>query len=85
MPRKVTYAKLHAGVFIPGVGNLADTLPPQSKTLQGFTMTKVDGGNLLLQWKDEKTATNQAAEVGASNIIVLAYEPLPYHNPSGAV
>lgn len=74
MARKVVYAKLHAGVFIPGVGNLAETLPPVSKTLKGFAMTKQSDGNLRLEWVDERTATNQAAEVGASNIIVIAYE-----------
>lgn len=74
MARKVVYAKLHAGVFIPGVGNLADTLPSASKTLKDFTMTKQEDGNLRLDWIDERTATNQAAEVGASNIIVIAYE-----------
>lgn len=71
---KVVYAKLHAGVFIPGVGNLADTLPPMMKTLKDFEMTKQVDGNLLLTWIDERTSTLQSAEVGSSNIIVLAYE-----------
>jgi hypothetical protein len=73
--RKVVYAKLHAGIFIPGVGNLADTLPPLNKTLKNFTMSTQASGNLYLSWEDERTATNQAAEVGASNIIVIGYEP----------
>lgn len=75
MSRKVIYAKLHAGVFIPGVGTLSDTLPPQSKTLKAFTMTSLPHGALELTWEDERTATQQTAEVGASNIIVLGYEP----------
>jgi hypothetical protein len=75
MSNKVVYAKLHAGVFIPGVGNLADTLPPQNKTLKNLSMTKQDDGNLQLTWEDERTATKQSAEVGSSNIIVIGYAP----------
>jgi len=74
MSQKVTYAKLHAGVFIPGVGNLADTLPPLGKTLQNFTMTKQEDGNLRLEWDSPATAKHETAEVGSSNIIVLAFE-----------
>ena len=74
MSKKVTYAKLHAGVFIPTVGNLSDTLPPQSKTLQELTMTTQPNGNLHLAWYDERKNEERSAEVGASNIIVLAYE-----------
>lgn len=34
MRRQVKYAKLHGGdAFIPGIGGLGSTLPPQSKTL----------------------------------------------------
>lgn len=83
MSRKVVYAKLHAGVFIPGVGNLADTLPPMNKTLKNFTMSAQASGALYLSWEDERTATNQAAEVGASNIIVLGYEPLKISKVNG--
>jgi len=75
MSSKVVYAKLHAGVFIPGVGNLSDTLPPSNKTLKDFAMSKQDDGNLQLSWIDERTATFNRAEVGSSNIVVLAYEP----------
>lgn len=77
MSRKVVYAKLHAGIFIPGVGNLADTLPPASKTLKDLSMTKQEDGNLLITWTDLSLGKYQAAEVGASNIIVIAYEPEP--------
>ena len=75
MSNKVVYAKLHAGLFVPDLGNLADTLPPQNKTLKNLSMTKQEDGNLLLTWEDERTATKRAVEVGASNIIVIAYAP----------
>jgi hypothetical protein len=76
MSRKIVYAKLHTGVFIPGVGNLSDTLPPAGKTLRNFTMSTKANGNLYLSWEDERAATNQAAEVGVSNISIIAYEPI---------
>lgn len=75
MSRKVVYAKLHAGIFIPNVGSLSDTLPPATKTLKNLTMVKEQDGNLRLDWEDERSGTLHAAEVGSSNIIVLSYEP----------
>ncbi len=74
MSKKVVYAKLHTGPFIPGVGTLTDTLPPQGKTLKDFTMYKAADGNLQLSWTDLQAGTNETAEVGASNVIVLKYE-----------
>ncbi len=32
--RKVIYAKLHADLFVPGVGTLGSTLPPPSKSVK---------------------------------------------------
>jgi len=74
MSKKVIYAKLHAGIFIPSVGNLSETLPPQGKTLKNFTMEKRPDGNLSLSWDDLASATHNEAEVGSSNIVVLVYE-----------
>lgn len=31
--RKVTYAKTHADIFIPGIGSLTQTLPPANKNI----------------------------------------------------
>lgn len=74
MTNKVTYAKLHAGIFIPGVGALKDTLPPDGKTLENFVMVKQGDGNLRLSWTNKARALRETAEVGASNIIVLVFE-----------
>ena len=77
MSRKVVYAKLHAGVFIPGVGNLADTLPPASKTLTDFVMYESAFGGLILEWKNLSIAKNLSASIPSANIQVIAYEPEP--------
>lgn len=50
MSKRVVYAKLHDGFFIPSVGNMKDTLPPDSKTLSDFNMYLQENGGLLLSW-----------------------------------
>ena len=56
MAKKVLYAKLHDGFFIPSLGNFKDTLPPDNKPLTGFKMTLQGStsdygpGSLLLEW-----------------------------------
>lgn len=58
MAKRVTYAKLHDGFFIPAIGNMKDTLPPDNKTLKGFKMTlegsesEYGPGSLVLSWLD---------------------------------
>lgn len=44
--RKVNYAKVHQGIFVPGLGELGMTLPPSNKTLN-LNMSKIEGGLLL--------------------------------------
>lgn len=74
MSKKVTYARLHTGFFVPGFGNFKETLPPDGKTLKDFKMEKQSDGNLLLTWKDEKTATIQSYEISSSNIVGMQFE-----------
>lgn len=50
MAKKITYAKLHDGFFIPGVGNMKDTLPPDNKSLPEFNMVLEDNGSITLTW-----------------------------------
>lgn len=47
MSKKVKFAKFHAGLFLPGLGNIGDTLPSASKTLQNLSMTLVQEGLLI--------------------------------------
>lgn len=68
--RKVTYAKMHAGLFIPGPGTLGDTLPPGKKTLKNLRMTLEDSGNLLVE-SDESAP----CVVPSANIIIMMLEP----------
>lgn len=44
--RKIIYAKLHATTFLPGVGQLSDSLPPKDKSL-GLIMTESSDGIIL--------------------------------------
>lgn len=41
--RAISYAKLQTGTFIPGFGNIGDTLPPMGKTLN-LQMLHTDPG-----------------------------------------
>lgn len=75
MAKQVRYAYLHNGIFIPGVGNLKETLPPDNKTLKNFQMAKLDDGNLELTWFDPATASNRRVEIGAANVKLIDYAP----------
>lgn len=44
MNKKVTYARFHQSVYVPGLGELGTVLPPQHKTLDNVTMTSTDHG-----------------------------------------
>lgn len=39
MSRKVIYARTHESVYMPGVGEMGNTFPPQSKTLENLVMS----------------------------------------------
>lgn len=71
MSNIVTWAKLHAPLFIPRDGglagmNLKDTLPPDNKTLKNFKMTLQEGGSLILSWEEGKYTRRYM--VGAANV-----------------
>lgn len=82
MSNKVVYAKLHATFFIPGEGNMKDTLPPQDKTLKNLEMTYLEGGSLLMTW-DSKPGTKQVRKrfvIGAASVFCAQLadeEPTP--------
>lgn len=40
MAKKISWAKIHGELFVPGIGNMKSTLPPDNKTFKGgFSMT----------------------------------------------
>jgi hypothetical protein len=70
----VTWAKVHAPLFIPGVGNLKETLPPDNKTLPEFRMSLRDDGSLMLSWK-AGTQTKRFV-IGAASVLSAMLEPV---------
>lgn len=73
--KKVVYAKLHSGFFIPQVGNMTDTLPPQSKTLPDFAMSLQEQG-LLVTWTGYAGASRvkKSYLIGAATIVGCQFE-----------
>jgi hypothetical protein len=81
--KRVLYAKLHDGFFVPlvrdnktgrshpGPGEFKNTLPPDSKTIPGFEMFELDDGRLYLKWTG-----HPGVHIGAANVkcVVLAAE-----------
>lgn len=48
MNRKVKYARLQTGMYIPGLtGELGNTLPPSNKTLDNLDMTALEASLLV--------------------------------------
>lgn len=39
MSRKVTYARFHQNLYVPGAGELGTVFPPNTKTLENLSMT----------------------------------------------
>lgn len=65
--QRVTYAKLHASFFIPGLGELKNTLPPDNKTFVGFCMWRSDVGGLILEASGKSGSV--VAEIPSANIV----------------
>lgn len=66
---RVKWAKLHSTIFIPGVGNLKDTLPPDNKTLPEFAMTRLINGDIVLSWKDIRSGSIERYVLGAASVL----------------
>jgi hypothetical protein len=80
MGKKVIYAKLHDGFFIPVVGNMKDTLPSDGKTLKDFEMELQDGGGLMLSWTgldSKSTPVTKRYFIGAATVKGVLLEDSP--------
>lgn len=42
--RPVNFVRLHTGIFIPGIGNVGDSLPSANKTFASFSMHHEEAG-----------------------------------------
>lgn len=65
--RTVVYAKVHQDIFVPGLGGLGVTLPPQNKTLN-LKMFWEDGALLLV-------ANGREIIVPQGNIVLAVLGP----------
>lgn len=72
MNRKVSYMRLHANLYVPGIGEMGSVLPNPSKTFKDFSVTKIDDGFIIL-------ANNIEIWVASANVVlaVLAPEACP--------
>lgn len=81
MNKKVIYAKLYEGFFVPGTGNLKDTLPPDNKTLRDLQMELDDCGGLLLSWTDVGQGgrlVTRSCRVGDASVKVATFADEEY-------
>ena len=67
MSKKVKFAKFHAGLFLPGLGNIGETLPSQNKTLSDLTMILVPEGLLI-------SAKGVDIVVPSANVVLMQLE-----------
>lgn len=68
MAKKVTYATLFSDFYLPAIGQMKTSLPPDNKSLPNFRMTLQDNGTLLLEWDASPKISKGSYTVGASNI-----------------
>lgn len=72
MGRSVTYARLHGNAYAPGVGELGNVFPSQSKTLDGLTMTTTDLG---LSMEFSYKGVRHELLVPSANIVIMSLGP----------
>lgn len=70
---KVKFLQMHTDLFVPGLGSLKNTLPPDNKTIPGLVMTWLDSGAVRLDWGNTGKAVNSAI-IAAANIKVVVLE-----------
>lgn len=71
MLKKVKYARLHTGIFIPDVGDLGSTLPPKNKTFDlDMSYGELDGLEGL-----HIVCKGQALIVPPGNISLCVFAP----------
>ncbi len=74
---KVIYAKLHVSPFIPGLGGLKDTLPPDNKVIPNLAIELLEDKSILLTW-----GTNSRAIIPSANIVIAVLAPEEAKKPT---
>lgn len=68
MSKKVVFARFHASIHIPGIGEIGMNLPKMGYTIHNLAMNLEENGSLLVRWGDGESVT-----VGAANILVATH------------
>lgn len=76
--RKVIYARLHQGIYLPNAGDLGTVLPPSSKTLEHLAMV-TDGDALFLDFTYR--GIRNSALIPLANVAVLSLVPEEVKEP----
>lgn len=69
--KKVSYAKTHSDIFIPGIGSLTQTLPPQTRNVHLDMFQSVNG--LLL--KASFQGVKAQAVIPYANVVLMVLDP----------
>jgi hypothetical protein len=70
--RKVLYARFQTELYVPGAGGLGVSLPSQSKTLDGLTLT-ADGSYLYVDFKYR--GLQESLGIPLTNVSLLKFVP----------
>lgn len=65
---KVKFLQMHTDLFLPGLGTVSNTLPPQNKTIPGLTMTWLESGAVRLDWTSSPKVIGGSAIIAAANV-----------------
>jgi hypothetical protein len=71
MKRKVIYAKLQTGVFVPGAGDLGTVFPPKSKTFKELSMELSHADSLIVKFKYNEI--KMSLMIPAANVVVASF------------
>jgi hypothetical protein len=69
----IKFLKTHAEIFIPGVGTLKQTLPPDNRTLESLVMTRTELGGVLLEIKAAGVPGTAVVEIPSADVAYMVY------------
>lgn len=82
--RKVTYARVHQDLYVPNAGSLGNVFPPQSKTLDGLSMSsEPNSGNLVIKFAYRGIANEIL--IPSANVVLMLLAPEEVSQPKGKV
>lgn len=73
MSKRITYVNFHQGLFVPGLGNIGNTLPSQSKHFDLSMRAAVEGVDIAISYG----STQKNVLVPWPNVVLATYEEDP--------